>query len=193
MPEISYKATMHAARPTVWDFVRDINNWAPLTRGYQTHDILNERESVWTVKGDLGPISRVTKFHVTITDWVEGERVAFTVRGLNEPINGQGAIQLAEGTEPSSTQIRGDATIEMGGSLGPVVNHLIVPFVEEGADELVTKIIISVTGDRAIKVRRRSPIVLAILGISNLVVAAVKSLSGGIGRLFGRRPPESGV
>jgi rRNA processing protein Krr1/Pno1 len=56
----------------------------------------------------------------------------------------------------------------------------------------VTKIIISVTGDQAIKVRRRNPIVLSILGISNLVVAAVKSLAKRIGRLFGR-PPESGV
>ena len=187
MPEISYEATMEASRPVVWDFVRDINNWAPLTRGYQTHEILNERESVWTVKGDLGPISRITKFHVTITEWVDGERVAFTVKGLNEPISGQGSISIADGARTSSTTIEGNATIEMGGTLGPVVNQLIVPFVAEGADELVTRIVIAVTGDETVSVRRRNPVILALAGVWTLVRAAMKSFPG----LFKRRSPES--
>jgi len=110
MPEISYVAVMNAARPRVWEFVRDINNWAPLTHGYQAHEVLNDRESVWTVKGDLGPISRVTKFHVTITEWIEGERVSFSVRGLNEPINGEGAIRLGDDGNAGRTGIRGEAT-----------------------------------------------------------------------------------
>lgn len=175
MPEVTYTTTMKAPRAEVWDFVRDMNNWAPFTRGYQTHEVLNDNESVWTVKGDLGPISRVTKFHVTITEWIEGERVSFTVRGLNEPINGRGAITIADG-DAASTQIHGNATIEMGGALGPVVNELIVPFVEEGADELVTKIVIAVTGDETIKVRRRNPVILAVAGVWNLVRAAVRGL-----------------
>ena len=185
MPEITYATTMAAPRATVWEFVRDMNNWAPLTRGYQEHEILNDRESVWTVKGDLGPISRITKFHVTITEWVEGEKVAFTVKGLNEPINGQGAINIAD-AEASSTAIQGNATIEMGGTLGPVVNHLIVPFVEEGADELVTKIVIAVTGDETVKVHRSNPIILALAGVWNLVCAALKSFFG----LFSRRSSQ---
>jgi carbon monoxide dehydrogenase subunit G len=187
MPEISYQTTMAASRPTVWEFVRDINNWAPLTRGYQAHEIVNDRESIWTVKGDVGPISRVTKFKVTITEWVDGERVAFTVNGLNEPINGWGAITIADGDAPASTAIEGNATIEMGGTLGPVVNHLIVPFVEEGADELVTKIVIAVTGDETVKVRRRNPVILALAGVWNLLRAAIKALSG----IFSRRSTES--
>lgn len=186
MPEISYKTTMAAPRQTVWEFVRDINNWAPLTRGYQAHEIVNDRESVWTVKGDVGPISRVTKFHVMITEWVDGERVAFIVKGLNEPISGSGAISIADDDAAASTAIQGNATIEMGGTLGPVVNHLIVPFVEEGADELVTKIIIAVTGDQSVKVRRRNPVLLALAGVWNLVRAAVKALLG----LFSRRSPK---
>ncbi len=187
MPEITYTTTMAAPRATVWEFVRDMNNWAPFTRGYQEHEIIDDRESIWTVKGDLGPISRVTKFHVNITEWVEGEKVAFTVTGLNEPINGQGAISISEGADASSTAIQGDATIEMGGTLGPVVNQLIVPFVEEGADELVTKIVIAVTGDDTMKVRRRNPVILALAGIWNLIRVAVKSFFG----LFSRRTPES--
>jgi carbon monoxide dehydrogenase subunit G len=187
MPEITYTTTMAAPRATVWEFVRDMNNWAPLTRGYQEHEVIDDRESIWTVKGDVGPISRVTKFRVNITEWVEGERVAFTVTGLNEPINGQGAITIADGEQAASTAIQGKATIEMGGTLGPVVNQLIVPFVEEGADELVTKIVIAVTGDETVKVRRRNPAILAIAGVWNLIRAAIRGLFG----LFSRRSSES--
>jgi carbon monoxide dehydrogenase subunit G len=187
MPEITYTTTMAAPRATVWDFVRDMNNWAPLTRGYQEHEVIDDRESIWTVKGDLGPISRITKFRVNITEWVEGEKVAFTVTGLNEPINGQGAITIADG-DPGSTAIQGNATIEMGGTLGPVVNQLIVPFVEEGADELVTKIVIAVTGDETVQVRRRNPVILALAGVWNLLRAAVKGFFG----LFSRRSSETG-
>ena len=160
MPDISYTTTMGAARPKVWDFVRDMNNWAPFTRGYQSHEIMNEKESLWTVKGDLGPISRITKVHVTITEWVEGERVGFTVRGLNEPLNGRGAIFLTDAEGGSRTQIQGDATIEFGGSLGPVVNHLITPFIESGADELVVQIVKAVTGED-VESQKRSRIALA--------------------------------
>jgi len=147
VPAISYTTTMDATRARVWDFVRDMNNWAPFTRGYQSHEVIDGRESIWTVRGDLGPISRITKVEVHITDWVEGERVGFTVRGLNEPLTGGGAIMLSDAEAGRRTQIRGDATIEFGGSLGPVVNHLIGPFIESGADELVVRIVEAVTGE----------------------------------------------
>lgn len=146
MPAVNYTTVMAAPRPAVWDFVRDMNNWAPFTRGYQSHEILNEQESIWTVKGELGPISRVTKFHIVITEWVEGERVGFTLKGMNEPITGGGAIQLTDASE-LQTEIRGEATLTFGGSIGPVVNHLIGPFIKSGADELVTKIIIAIVGE----------------------------------------------
>ncbi len=154
MPDISYTTTMGAPRARVWDFVRDMNNWAPFTRGYQTHEIINEKESLWTVKGDLGPISRITKVHVTITEWLEGERVAFTLKGLNEPLTGGGAILLTDAESGARTQIRGDASIEFGGSLGPVVNHLMLPFIESGADELVVQIVKAVTGEEVARQKR---------------------------------------
>lgn len=155
---------MGAPRTRVWEFVRDMNNWAPFTRGYQSHELLSEFESLWTVRGDLGPISRVTKVQVLITEWVEGERVAFTVKGINEPLTGGGAIMLADAAAGQRTEIRGDATIEFGGSLGPVVNHLIGPFIESGADELVVQIVEAVTGEQVEREKRsRIGLALAVL------------------------------
>ncbi len=140
MPKVDYTTVMDVSRAVVWEFVRDMNNWAPLAKGYQHHEIINARESMWTIKGDIGPISRTTKFHIVITEWVEGERVGFTLRGLNEPIGGEGVITLADADTGPGTKIRGDATLEFGGTLGPVVNHLVGPWLQAGADDLVTKI-----------------------------------------------------
>jgi carbon monoxide dehydrogenase subunit G len=179
MPEISYTTTMKAARAEVWEFVKDMNNWAPFTRGYQTHEVINDRESLWTVKGDLGPISRVTKFHVTVTQWIEGEKVAFKVRGLNEPITGDGAIHLTDNGNPEQTEIRGVAKLAFGGSLGPVVNHLVVPFVKAAADELITKIVIAITGEAP----ERRP--FFVVEIWRKVIAAVSALARAVRQAFG--------
>ncbi len=139
MPEVNYTATITVGRATVWQFVKDINNWAPLAKGYQSHEVLSDDESIWTVKGDIGPISRVTKFNINVTEWLENEGVTFVMKGLNEPISGEGAIRLVD-TEGGGTEIKAKAEIQVGGTLGPVVNHLIVPWIGAGADELVTKI-----------------------------------------------------
>ncbi len=141
MPKVDYTATIEVPRALVWDFVKDINNWAPFAKGYQEHELVNDRESLWTVKGDIGPISRVTKFRVRITEWVDGERVAFVLQGLNESVGGEGAIRLTDAA--IGTEVRGEAMIEFGGSLGPVINQLFVPWARAGADELVTKIAVA--------------------------------------------------
>ncbi len=147
MPKVDYTATIEVRRDIVWQFVKDINNWAPLAKGYQEHEIVNDRESLWTVRGDIGPISRVTKFHVQITEWLEGEGVGFALKGLNESISGEGAIRLAETNGGATTEVRGEALLEFGGSLGPVINHLFVPWAKAGADELVTKIAVTLQPD----------------------------------------------
>lgn len=187
MPEISYTATMNAPRARVWEFVRDMSNWAPFTHGYQSHEELNERESVWTVKADLGPISRITSVHVTITEWVEGERVAFTITGRNEPVTGEGAIQLSDEAGAARTEIRGEAVVQFGGSLGPVMNELIVPFIRSGADELVTKIVLAITGEQPVSRTRRVFIFEFAAALWSALVAALRSLGRAAAGLLPRR------
>jgi carbon monoxide dehydrogenase subunit G len=96
MPEVEYATTMSLPRPLIWEFVKDVNNWAPFLTGYQTHEILDETDSVWTLKGDVGILSRVVKLQAHITEWVDQERVAFTLTGLNEKVDGGGVLVMDE-------------------------------------------------------------------------------------------------
>lgn len=142
MPTITYTTKMATPRGKVWPFVSDINNWAPLVRGYQSHEIISDRESIWTVRGEVGPISRITKVHINVTEWVDGEKVAFTLQGLNEPVSGEGAIIIRD--DGDGTEISGTGSVQFGGALGPMVNRLLAPFVQSVTDELVTKVVAAV-------------------------------------------------
>lgn len=140
MPTVNYTTVIDIPRDEVWDFLRDMNNWAPLVKGYQSHEQIDERDSIWTVKADLGFMSRTTKARVHITEWIEGERVAFTMKGANEPIEGEGIITIKDANESGGTEIRGDATINFSGMMGPIANRLIAPMIKGDAEELVKKI-----------------------------------------------------
>ncbi|MNF41470.1 hypothetical protein D3C85_892280 [compost metagenome] len=100
MPEVDHTAAVTKPILEVWDFVKEMDNWAPLLTGYQRHEKINDDESIWFVKGELGGMTRVAEFHVKVTEWAAPDRVTFVMRGLHEPVTGAGeffAQQLGDG------------------------------------------------------------------------------------------------
>jgi carbon monoxide dehydrogenase subunit G len=95
MPEVEYSTTMPLPRAAVWAFVKDMDNWAPFLTGYQKHEKLDETDSVWTLKGDVGILSRVVELRAHITEWTGPERVCFTLTGLNESVDGGGTLVMS--------------------------------------------------------------------------------------------------
>lgn len=94
MPEAEYSTTARLPVQVIWDYVREMDNWAPFLRGYQSHQKFNDRESVWVLKGDVGMVTRTVKFRVHIDEWGEPSRVLFTLKGVNEPMEGGGEFRL---------------------------------------------------------------------------------------------------
>jgi len=107
--EVEYSATAKLPIGSIWDFVREMDHWAPWVAGYQSHTKQSETESVWILKGDVGVLARTVKFQVTITEWAGPERVSFALRGLNEPMQGSGAFVMEtcdKGAPPTLTAPR---------------------------------------------------------------------------------------
>ena len=69
MAEVEYSATAKLPIGSIWDFVREMDHWAPWVAGYQSHTKQSETESVWILKGDVGVLARTVKLHVTVTEW----------------------------------------------------------------------------------------------------------------------------
>lgn len=109
MPEVTYRQAVAAPLDRVWEFVQDMDNWAPLVMGYQSHEKLSDLESVWSLKGELGGLTRTARFRVLITEWNGPGRVRFELRGLQEPVNGTGTFESAEIVDAVGDTPRGDA------------------------------------------------------------------------------------
>ena len=102
MPEVEYSTTLTLAPETVWEFVKDMNNWAPFLTGYQKHEILNDTDSIWTLKGDVGVLARMVRLQAHVTEWNGPERVSFTLTGLNEQVDGGGTLVMSKFSEAAA-------------------------------------------------------------------------------------------
>lgn len=95
MPEVEKTRVVQAPLDVVWDFCKDMDNWASFLRGYVGHRAVSESESEWTLKGDVGVLAKTTEFRVTIDEWIEKEKVSFTLKGITDPLGGRGTVIVA--------------------------------------------------------------------------------------------------
>jgi carbon monoxide dehydrogenase subunit G len=84
--------TIDAPIEEVWAYVCDISNWATSMPGYQSFEEVDERNSKWVIKVALGALTRTVLLDVQITEWREPDRVAFSLRGENDPVEGDGTF-----------------------------------------------------------------------------------------------------
>lgn len=94
MPEATHEVTICAQIDDIWEVVKEMNNWAPLVTGYQRHEIIDERHSLWVLKGDVGALSRTVELDIHILEWSGPERVHFSLKGRNEDVSGDGTFEL---------------------------------------------------------------------------------------------------
>ena len=94
MAEAEYTTTARLPIETIWAFVEDMDHWARFVTGYQSHEKKSQTESLWTLKGDVGVLQRRLVFQVEITEWSPGKRAGFRLKGVNEPMSGEGVFTL---------------------------------------------------------------------------------------------------
>ena len=140
MPAGTHKVEVPLNIQTIWDFVQDMNNWAPLVPGYIEHKILSEKQSTWAFKGDLGFMKKTVKLQIDIKEWNEPSEVTFDLKGLSDNFNGGGYFK-AEKIDEQTTAMTGHLEIKAGGMMGAMVNQILVSFVPKTAEELTNNIV----------------------------------------------------
>ncbi len=119
-----HRVEVNAPIPNVWKFVRSIDGWAPLVPGYIEHEILNERESMWKFKSELGMMKKMIELKVVITNWLEPSKITFDLKSMNERLQGNGyfeAVQISD----NKTSIAGCIALTASGTWAKVVNPLL--------------------------------------------------------------------
>ena len=123
MPSVQHTAIVNAPLEVVWHYLEKMANWAPYLKGYQEHEEKNDKESIWTLKGDMGILARVVQIKITITEWVEPEKVGFKIDGITERVTGKGTF-IATSESADTTSLFFEFAINAGGLIGPVANVL---------------------------------------------------------------------
>ena len=123
MPAVSHTATLQAPLEQVWTFVRSFDNWARYIDGYQNHEVVDDTHSTWSIKGTAGSVTRTVTFDVEITEWDEGDHVAFTLAGRSEPLTGTGRF-LTRATGARSAPAQSAAPPALERRKGPLARFL---------------------------------------------------------------------
>lgn len=139
MPSGTHVKELEVSIERIWDFVKDMDKWAPLVPGYIEHEILNERQSTWVFKGDIGIMQKTVKLRIDIKEWIEPNRVSFDLTGLNENFSGSGYFE-AETLSADKTRMSGNLDITAKGMMGAMVNAILKTFVPKTAEELTEAI-----------------------------------------------------
>lgn len=140
MPSVEHEIVVNAPLQVVWDFIEDMGNWAPFLEGYQKHEEINDTESIWILKGDVGVLCRIVKMKITITEWLEQEKVAFSIKGISERATGEGIFLASPGNTPGTSNLYFQFTLDAGGAIGPVVNIVMKPRLKPVAEKMAVNI-----------------------------------------------------
>ena len=124
MPEIEYSVRIAAPVERVWAYVENLPNWAHLMIGFQKLDLVDDRRSIWTLRGNVGILSREVDIQADITLWEPLRRVEFEITGLTERITGAGSFTLVRVGDPGAGPVTADEAPAGGATDG---QHPAVP------------------------------------------------------------------
>ncbi|MBW8753602.1 MAG: SRPBCC family protein [Sphingomonadales bacterium] len=119
MIETEQSVTVAAGIEDVWDFVRDMQRWASIMPGYREFDVIDDDNSLWTLKVGVGGLVRTVKVRVHVEEWDGPGRVPFTFSLQGDPVTGKG-LYLASAVSPAETAIALQVQVVGGGPMAPM-------------------------------------------------------------------------
>lgn len=139
MPSGMHQVEVHLPIEEVWEFVKDMDNWAPLVPGYIHHKKINERQSTWEFKSDVGIMKKKVSLLIDIKEWNAPVKVTFQLKGINEKFTGEGYFE-AEALGRNRTKMTGYLDIMAVGPMGTIVNNILKTTIPKTAEEMAMAI-----------------------------------------------------
>ncbi|MBU8565838.1 CoxG family protein [Virgibacillus pantothenticus] len=140
MPNTICKRNITMNIEDIWRFISDLNNWAPLVPGYEQHKMIDHKKSIWVCRGKVGAIQKTVHLTVTITEWTEPNKIAFTLSSSNKQLTGKGTV-CANKLSNSETIIICSLTITAKGLAGKMVNGSLRAFLPKLTSHFIDNMI----------------------------------------------------
>jgi carbon monoxide dehydrogenase subunit G len=139
MPSGMHQVEVHLPIEEVWEFVKDMDHWAPLVPGYIKHQKLNDRQSTWEFKSDIGIMKKKINLLIDIKEWNAPTKVTFQLTGINEKFKGSGYFE-AEPLGRNQTKMTGFLDILAEGPMAAIVNNILKTNIPKTAEEMANAI-----------------------------------------------------
>lgn len=134
----SHQVRLEMPIERIWEFISDINNWAPLVPGYMEHEIINQKQSIWKLHGD-GVIKKTVNLKIDIIEWNKPTDIAFRLSRLNEENIGSGYFKAATLTD-FTVEMSGYLNISVKGIIGQMINPVLKTIIPAVGKEFTEKI-----------------------------------------------------
>lgn len=108
---------------TVWDYVSNLEKWATSVPAYKEHEIINDKQSIWTFEGSMKGIKKTIQAQVDITEWNEPSNIKFEIKGLSDNFTGSGKFTAEE--VDAKTTMTCTVEVNAGGLSGAVLTPII--------------------------------------------------------------------
>jgi carbon monoxide dehydrogenase subunit G len=141
MIETDHGFVVEAPIGAVWDYARDIGNWASSMPGYESFEEVDEVHSNWVLKVALGALTKRVPLKVTIIERREPEHISFELRGRSDPVEGRGTF-TAEAQGPRQTSVEVTLAIWGSGQMAAPMEAMsrpVVPALTRGVSESFKK------------------------------------------------------
>lgn len=104
---------------SVWDYVKDMQNWAALMPGMREFNVIDDDDSQWILKVGVGGLVRTVTVDVHVDKWAGPEHVTFSYKLQGDPVLGGGTYD-AVSSGPNETTIKLNVKVEGSGPMAPM-------------------------------------------------------------------------
>ncbi|MCM3571362.1 CoxG family protein [Neobacillus mesonae] len=122
----------------VWDYVSDLEKWATSVPAYKEHEIINDKQSIWTFEGRVKGLKKTIQAQVDITESNEPSNIKFELKGLSDNFTGSGHFTAEEVN--GKTSMTCTVNVRAGGLSGAVLTPIIKWAVPKAASRLTDSI-----------------------------------------------------
>ena len=137
MPSGMHQVELELPITVIWNFVKDMDNWAPLVPGYVNHEKLNNHQSTWEFKGDIGILKKTVSLMIDIKEWIPPHRVSFDLKA--EKYTGEGYFE-AKAINTNKTKLIGYLDVTAVGAMEGMKNSLLKNAIPKSAEEMAEAI-----------------------------------------------------
>jgi carbon monoxide dehydrogenase subunit G len=139
MPSGIHQEDLDVPIDVIWDFVKDMDNWAPLVPNYINHEKITERQSTWEFKTDIGILKKKISLIIDITEWNEPTKISFTLTGKSDRYSGEGYFE-AKAINVSKTKLTGYLEVNLNGKMASKLNAKLENDLPESVKEMAKAI-----------------------------------------------------